>query len=513
MNLPRLQSEGRSAPATGDCVVLAVYAPFGTDAALSTFPEGSSHELIQHPLVQNLLQVAASGIHVVALIDREADDTHLLQVPAGSASDIRVVSRWKQDMASPNTLSGFLQHAARLHPGASLVLALEGHGAGFLPDIDRRQLTPQKVTEDGRFEWHIDDAQSLPVLPAGFPLLPAGFPLLPAGFPLLPANHMPMSTFGIGAALKSALAAGVPKLALIHFNNCFNMSVELLHTVAPHADHAVGYINYNFFSAGAAYPSAFERLKAQGSARAHELATWLALANRDFLAAKGHHPTVGGAVALGRMAGIGERLDDLADALLAALRTPDPAQRAAMIGKIRAAIIRAQQLDAGGDMELEAPDEMTDLRSLAHELQAEDFGAFSVAAAAAALEQALAGVKQYGTSDQPWTSPAGFWDFSSEQLAMNIFLPDPLRVGLWDWRSPYYMNVNPTPAQPNVIDLLQATDWVDFLIEYHKDVPFKGLLAPAIPEYPLFNRHSDRLTYPDPQPCRPGRPPKGAKRK
>ncbi len=54
----------------------------------------------------------------------------------------------------------------------------------------------------------------------------------------------------------------MPRLAAIHFDNCFNMSVEVLHTVAPHADYATGYMNYNFFTAGAAYPKVFERLRA-----------------------------------------------------------------------------------------------------------------------------------------------------------------------------------------------------------------------------------------------------------
>jgi hypothetical protein len=74
---------------------------------------------------------------------------------------------------------------------------------------------------------------------------------------------------------------------------------------------------------------------------------------------------------------------------------------------------------------------------------------------------------------------------------MNIFLPDPLRKGLWDWRSPYYLDVNPDPTrprvQPHIIDFVKITDWVDFIIEYHKDVPFVGLLPAEIPEFPVFN--------------------------
>jgi hypothetical protein len=512
MNLPRLRLNDRTGTAaTADSVLLAVYAPFGTDATLSTFPDGSSQDLIQHPLVQSLLQVSVFGIHVMALIDRYGDDTYLVEIPAGKTAEIKVTSRWKQDMASSNNLSGFLQHAWRAHPGSSLVLALEGHGAGFLPDLDRSQLTQENVTRKGAFEWRIEATQSAPVKTDGSPVLPGGYPQLPGGYPQLPVNHMPLSTFGLGAALKSALAAGVPTLSVIHFNNCFNMSTELLHTVAPYAEYATAYINYNFFTSGAAYPTVFEKLAAQGTATPQELASWFALANHDYLAAKGNHPTVGCAIELARMKEIAERVDDMSDALLAALRVPSAAQRADTVEKIKRSIIRAQQLDADGDMELETPDQMTDLRSLAHELQAEDFGEFAVKDTAAALEKALAGIKQYGDSDDPWTLPSGFWDFSSEFLAMNIFLPDPILVGLWDWRSPYYLDVNPDPTaprvQPNIIDFLQVTDWVDFIIEYHKDVKFVGLLPASIPEFPVFNaKYEPPRDDPKDPPCPPPPP-------
>ena len=87
------------------------------------------------------------------------------------------------------------------------------------------------------------------------------------------------------------------------------------------------------------------------------------------------------------------------------------------------------------------------------------------------------------------------WNFSSPDLAMNIFLPDPLLNGLWDWRSQYYLDVNPDPNKPQVqrhiIDFVKVTDWVDFLIEYHRDAPFVGLLPALIPDMPLASRPDD----------------------
>jgi len=512
MPTPRLLPRDTHSAAR-DSVVLAVYAPFGSDPVLSTFPDGSSQQLAQHPLVKSLLQIAGSGIHVTALIDLAEDDTYLIDVPAGQPAAMQTVSRWKQDMSSPNTLAGFLRHAHELQATSDVVLALEGHGAGFLPEIDHSKLTVANLTLQGQVEWHITNAGGSPVLPQGSPMLPQGSPMLPQGSPMLPASQMPLSTWGLGEALRQALDAGVPKLAAIHFNNCFNMSVEVLHTVAPHADYATGYENYNFFTAGAAYPAVFQKLAAAGSATAQQLAQWFADGNKDILAAKGNHPTVGCVVQLARLQAIVERIDDLADALLAALRTSTPAQRPAIVQKIRNAIRKAQQFDTNANMDLEAPDELTDIDSLATELLATDFAPFKVQQAAAGLRDALKDIKRYGAADAPWTDAGEFWDFSSKNLAMNIFLPDPLLLGLWDWRSPYYLDVNPDPTlprvQPHIIDFVKVTDWVDFIVEYHKGQPFKGLLPAAIPEFPVFNARYEPPKGRRPDPCGDGDIPKG----
>lgn len=494
MNLPTLTTDdGRQTKS----VTLAVFAPFGTDETLSTFPDGTSEDLAQHPLFENLLKVAEQGAHVLALIDRAGHDTMLVRIPAGQPDAVTVESRWKQDMSSPNTLMGLLHEAWLWQPDSALVLAMEGHGAGYLPEIDRRKLSMLNITDNGKVVWKIgitNESPTLPlgspILPLGSPILPLGSPILPLGSPILPMNHMPISTWGMGKALKDAQAAGVPKLAAIHFNNCFNMAVELLHTIAPFADYAVGYPNYNFFTAGAAYPGVFAQLNAAGTTASQQLALWFAEGNHAVLAAKGNHPTAGCAIHLAAMHDVTEKLDDLADALLAALRTAPDA--GVVRDEIKQAIIRAQQYDTEAGFALETPDELTDLCSFAQELIAANLPAnYNIASLAQALADALEDVKVYGDDDRPWIDPSVRWNFSAPALAMNIILPDPLLHGLWDWRSPYYLDVNPDPAkpavQPAIIDFLQVTDWVDFLIEYHKDTPFFGLLPAAIPEFPVFN--------------------------
>jgi hypothetical protein len=273
------------------------------------------------------------------------------------------------------------------------------------------------------------------------------------------------------------------------------MSVELLHTVSPYADFATGYCNYNFFTAGQAYPLVFEQLAKAGETTSEQLAKWFAAANHAVLLAAGHEPTVAGTVDLARMHDIADKVDDLSDALLAALRTSSDAERPAFVAMIRDAIEQAQQYDSRPDFILETPDELTDLDSFAAALLDFDFAPYKVAEAAEALRAALCGIKQYGDVDSPWMDPNVVWDFSSKNLAMNIFLPDPLLNGLWDWRSQYYLDVNPDPTkpqvQPNIIDFVKVTDWVDFLIEYHRDTPFQGLLAPLIPDVPLATRPCD----------------------
>ncbi len=233
----------------------------------------------------------------------------------------------------------------------------------------------------------------------------------------------------------------------------------------------------------------------QGNATSGEVATWFAEGNRDVLAAKGNHPTAGCVARLADMLPITEKIDDLADALLAALRNAP--NRTQIVTNIRDAIIEAQQFDTtAGDFVLETPDELTDIRSFAQALKNFDFGGFGVHEAAQGVLDVTKGIKRYGERDRPWVNTGVAGGFQGE-LAMNIFLPDPLLQGLWDWRSPFYLEVNPDPSkprvQPGIIDFVQVTDWVDFIVEYHKTdingkfLAFNGLRPATIPEFPVFN--------------------------
>jgi hypothetical protein len=516
-------------------LVFVVYAPFGTDELLSTFPDGAP-ALTDHPLVQALRGVAAAGVPVVALIDRVGDDTRLLEIEPGRPPRERITSCWKQDMASPRTLAGLLRRAAACHPKADLVLALEGHGAGYLPEIDRRQVTHANLTltpGGDTVRWEINpivpDAggaptlpMGAPILPMGAPILPMGAPILPMGAPILPTNHLPLSTWALGEALRlsqqpDGKVRAAPRVRVVHLNNCFNLSVEVLHTLAPWADWATAYGNYNFFTAGESYPALFRAVARRGVVTAGALARGFARGNDLSLQSPPQHPTFGGTVRLADMKAVAEKLDGLSARLVAWLSPLAGLARETAVQAVAKAIARAQQLDSDGDLRLEVPDAQTDLLSLAAHLQDADLALpADVVTAAGDLATVLAGIKQYGAVDRPWMLPASagvVWDFSAPTLAMNILLPDPGRQGLWDWRSPFYLAIdaeNDTPrVQPHVIELLKTTDWVDFLKEYHRQTPFKGLFPARIPEFLRAQRGKE--WPPRDRGEAPGQPPRGGK--
>ena len=369
-------SEHGHAPRLTPPMTLAVYAPFGTDATLSSFPDGKTTQVTAHPLVRNLQAVADAGVNVFALVDRVGEGTSLIEIPAGRSADLTVDSRHKLDMNLHRTLSDFVGLAQQRFPAASLVLTFEGHGAGFLPDLDLKELARLKESGSNEYEWRESDGvQRLfhsrgpqadkPASHMGAPILPIGNPTLPIGNPTLPTGHMAISTWALGEGLRTS---GAPKIAVIHFNNCFNMSVEVLHTVAPYAEYATGYCNYNFFTAGEAYPQVFGRAAALGSCTPEQLAQSFAAENHKVLLEAGHEPTVAGTVALARMHGIAQKVDALSDALLADLRAAAAQDRPLVVARIQEAIVAAQQYDSRSDYVLAAPDELTDLDSLATEL-------------------------------------------------------------------------------------------------------------------------------------------------
>lgn len=471
-------------------ITFVIYAPFGDDPTLSEYPHDQTQRIEDHPLIEHAVAVSRLGVNVCALVDRTKDDTWLLTIPANGEAQFS--SQLKCEMASPRTLRGLLELADRRFPRSTFVVSMEGHGAGYFPEIDSTKLNVASLTNFAGtpIEWVISPGQLAPRrTDNGLPALPMGEPMLPMGEPMLPASHLPISTWGIGWALREYVARRKSRdsnIAVINFNNCFNMSVELLHTVSRYAGFAVGYPNYNFFTAGSSYPKAFAAFFSSNSRSAHELAIQFAKSNRAMLANQAEpHPTVGCAIQLSRLPAIASALDALCVALIDSL----PAKREQIV----AAIAVAQQFDTRGDFQLEVPDELTDLASLAK--------AFKTAAispqttlASADLALALKDVFVYGERAKPWVAPQVEWRLDDPSLSMNIFLPDPTLGGLWDWRSPYYMETIPgrCVAQPEVIEFLQQTKWIPFLRKLHEAVPFVGLKAPRVLAHPIARDYPHR---------------------
>lgn len=514
--LPRLLPLTSKRHDDTDSVVLAVFAPFGADRTLSEFPDNKRKTIRQHPLLKHLLEVARQGVNVSALIDLHDDDSYLIEIPAFEPRNIAVHSAWKQLMSAPQSLAGFLRRTHQRFPCSTLVLALEGHGAGYLPDIDGSAITPQSTSGKGTVDWKLgSDSLQAADSSNGAPILTVSvYPELPVESPEIHPVSLPMSTWGLGFALRGAIKDGVPRPAVIHFNNCFNMSVEVLHTVASLADFATGYANYNFFTAGETYPEVFKELHDAGTATREQLAQWFALKNGDMLHQKLNHPTVGAAIALRRMSGVFTALTQLAHELTDALKSPSGN---GVRDRIKQAVLDAQQYDTEQGFQLQVPDQLTDVIDFAVQLKLR-FASGTLHDRADDLIKAVGKVWQYGEFDRPWVDENQIWDFRDQRLGINVFFPDPGLQGLWDWRTPYYLKdlrrASDPPAQTHVIDFLNDSTgrsaWVKFLIEYHRidgAPPQKIVLLRAKPPlFPIFDRSfKPKLPHPtDKDVCPPG---------
>jgi hypothetical protein len=473
-------------------ITLALFAPLRNDDTLSRYTtlQPPSLDIEQHELVRSLRAVSIQGVNVVALVDRQVEPhSWLIEIPAGRPYDLIAHALGKQvRMDEPQALADLLRRAMAFDATAEVVLCMEGHGAGYLPQLnpiglveaDLADLDP--LSPGGVVQWQPpnvaigDDAR--PILPAVYP--PTGGP------PFWQDNQGLLSTWAIGKALDLAVNRSEGcgrKLAVIHFDNCFNLSVELLSTVADYAHYATGYMNYNFFTGGASYADVFARFRAQPNAGAGELADLFALRNQAKLNELAGHPTTGGAVALRRMAGIVEAIYCLATSMTLDMRTDAQGR-----DKIQAVIKEAQQYDTGSGFDLDVPDQLTDLRSLAKAVCDLETLSPQTQAAAEDLFQALDGIKVYGDNGEPLflqgQTPLVEWNFACAPLAMNILCPDPTREGLWDPRSPYYL-LPPIPALPNVIDFLRPqgdkhNPWLEFIVEYHLGAAFTGYAYPRL---------------------------------
>lgn len=507
----------RSTPAGCDgSIVLAVYAPFGSDENLSVLPKKTQAPIDQQEIVKQLHRVAEQGINVSALVDLFEDDTWLVEMAAGKKPAVGICSAWKQDMSRPQALAGFLRRVHARFPKSHIVLSLEGHGAGYLPELDFARLGHDDQTETKAGEqlrW-TQSPEGTTVEPAdGAPTLPADYRILPPTTPGFPASHLPLSSWAVSAALKSAIQCGVPRPVIVNFANCFNASVEHLHGIAKLAGYATGYANYNYFTAGITYPEVFRRFIAGGTGSAADLAALFVTVNGELLDHKGHHPLVGAMVPLARFGAISRAVDRLARELVDAMRANGTVRL-----DIRDVAAGALQYDTDQDYDLEVPDQTIDLGGFARALlNAPQFATRTdVLKAAKDVLKAIDGLHRHGSDDDPYMNRGNRWNFSDPDLALSLFFPDPRLEGLWDWRSPFYMAGEVKPDEPPAlraqIDFLRnrpggrRAPWAEFIEVYHEGVKFTRFLPVKELVFPKFDARYDPKKDQTPNPDNPDVP-------
>lgn len=451
-------------------IVFAVYAPFGTDDRLSQQAD---------PFISNLAATAVPGfVHIVALVDNK-NATRLIEITDGSLQETCLS---KRDMGDPQTLIDFMAYVQAAHPSTRVVLSLEGHGGGYIPDVDPSEIKPTKwstPTSDGDIPL-----QATPTAKGLEPPLPMGSPEL--------SGQELMSTYDLYEALDHITLSGTNKIDLLVLNNCFNLSVEVLATVAPFAEYAVGYPNYNFFSKGVPYQEVFSG--ETENTPTLEFAQKFAVTNRAYLHSistpPNEHPTIGGVVTLTQMYTITAYIDVLARELITAVNQGFSENIALAIETSQKYDTTSCQEDMHPEFELGVPDAFTDLHDFAGKLM-ETFSGISasgVYTAAQDLYNATRNIQVYSDGGlHPWVHQDldYFWEFPS-QLSLNIFLPIPNHHDFWDWRTLFYVGAPNRHANGlNTIDFVRTNHWREFLVTFYAQDDFAGIMRPCVPPAPL----------------------------
>ena len=81
-----------------------------------------------------------------ALVDLFEDATYQVDIPAGRPESLTITSYGKMNMIEPRTLTALLIHAHQFAMASHVVLTIEGHGAGYLPDLDLSRLARAGAT-------------------------------------------------------------------------------------------------------------------------------------------------------------------------------------------------------------------------------------------------------------------------------------------------------------------------------------------------------------------------------
>ena len=120
----------------------------------ASIPDDKRKAIRSKPLVKHLLAVARQGVHVSALIDLFDDDSYLVEIPAyerPTDGDPLRVEAAHECAAGVGRISA--PHAPSISVFDRSVLAFEGHGAGYLPEIDALGRLPPDSSQRQRNAW------------------------------------------------------------------------------------------------------------------------------------------------------------------------------------------------------------------------------------------------------------------------------------------------------------------------------------------------------------------------
>ncbi|MEM7533719.1 MAG: clostripain-related cysteine peptidase [Chloroflexota bacterium] len=333
--------------------------------------------------------------------------------------------QWRDNTASPYTLSEFIQTGIRTYPNADrIILSLIGHGAGWAPNTTYVQPPIVDIQPD------------------------------PLGGLLLDNHPMPhsLSTRALGKAFQWAYEATGKMIDLVYFDACSMGMWEVAYEVSP-------YVGYQMFSANTAW-AAFpydQHIKAIDAEKS-VVDIGKAWIQNEVNALDGKYPFTFAMVDSTKLDAIQSALKHVSDALIQELYNDVATTRT----KLRATFDTTERFESNYDGYINEYDNYGDLSSFANAL-AQQFP--NLSNQATQLQTAIndAVIAQQHGSGRPWVyfqkppyPPNSVWTW--DQIGgIGLYLP--FNQEHDEWRRQFYTGSHVKTAQTGTWDELIAAFW------------------------------------------------------